>query len=417
MKIRLEIKILKNMPIIYWLLLLFVPVEAISGMMANFSMGTINIIGYSYRGIIIIYYLRKFLKRTYVKFALMTALVLFGVICNGIIRQYGDFSGDILMFIRLLYFESLCLGIADDVLIGRLNIDNIEDILNKSAYIIIGIYALSIAFGSGLTSYADSGAGYKAFFNSINSLTCVLIVLSCFQLYLFLENNKKIHIALYLVLTSFLFLLGSKSGIFFWGIYLLFSLWPQLSMKYIKRIAFIIIFIPIGAYVFLNKFSTQFQDIIQRLMYFQSTSKNNLQFLLSGRNSLFVYALNEFNQNLHIFDIVFGKGASNMQMLIGHISNWGMLKNVEMDIFDIFFFYGVLGVMITYWLVVYFYKNSFKRGFDGKKVLFWICIVFSILGGHIFMDSFGSTILSLIVGLNLNVNLERQYKSERYSGK
>ena len=306
MKIRLEIKILKNMPIIYWLLLLFVPVEAISGMMANFSMGTINIIGYSYRGIIIIYYLRKFLKRTYVKFALMTALVLFGVICNGIIRQYGDFSGDILMFIRLLYFESLCLGIADDVLIGRLNIDNIEDILNKSAYIIIGIYALSIAFGSGLTSYADSGAGYKAFFNSINSLTCVLIVLSCFQLYLFLENNKKIHIALYLVLTSFLFLLGSKSGIFFWGIYLLFSLWPQLSMKYIKRIAFIIIFIPIGAYVFLNKFSTQFQDIIQRLMYFQSTSKNNLQFLLSGRNSLFVYALNEFNQNLHIFDIAFG---------------------------------------------------------------------------------------------------------------
>lgn len=413
MKTKLEI----NRPIIYWILLLFVPIEAISGITANFAIGTINFIGYSYRGIIIAYCSRKFLKKRYIVFSLTTVVVFLGIIYNGLLRPYGSLSNDIMMFVRLLYFETLCLGVADDALTGRLNSECIESIFNKSSCFMIIVYAISLITGRGLTSYLDGNSGYKALFNSVNSLTCVLIVLSGFQLFVFLRDNKLKHAFLYLTLTMFLFLLGSKSGIVFWAIYLLFSLRPRLSKKYAQKIIGVIVLVLIGMCVILNRFSNQIMVIIARFAYFQKTSDSTLQFLLSGRSSLLRSAWTVFKDNLNIFDVLFGKGASNMQILIGRVSAWGITKNVEMDLFDIFFFYGILGLAITYGLTFFLYRRKLKQSVNGKEILFWICILFSILGGHIYMDSFGSSILSLVVALNLSKNSPNSIILERFEGK
>lgn len=408
---KFKLKLRKNVPLIYWILLLFVPIEAISGIMANYGSGAINIVGYSYRGIIILLYARKFLKKKYMKFSILTLLTLVGVICNGFFRQYGSLSADMMLFIRLLYFETLCLGVADDALNRKLTTTMFEDIMDKSAYFVIFVYLLSFAFGGGLITYTDSNTGYKAFFNSTNSLTCVLIIISSFQVFMFLRDNKKRNLFIYIIISLFLFLLGSKSGIFFWGLYLLYSFWPRASTKYLKRIIGIAIVLPMGAYVLLNKFASQVQDIIKRFLYFQNTSDSTLQFLLSGRNSLLMYAWNEFKNKLTIVDVLHGKGATNMQVVLGKASAWGAVKNVEMDIFDIFFFYGLIGIGITYGLSFYLYNKKLKRPFDGKKLMFWICIMFSILGGHVYMDSFGSTIISLVVGLNLCMDMNCNNKS------
>ena len=387
----------------YLLLLLFVPIDAVSGIMANYSNGMTNVIGYLYRAIIIIYNGKTIINKSYCEYFIALGILLLGVLLNDVVRINSNFRYDILLFIRLLYFVTICLGVSWDIKKNKLRYDQIKDIMNKSTYLIITVYFASFAVGKGLISYSENGSGYKAFFNSVNSLTCVLIILSGFQLFQLFEDNRRKHLVLYGVLSLFLILLGSKSGIAFWGMYLVYTLLCNRihTVRHFRVLLLTVAAIPLGAVVLTLKFAEQIKAIIGRFTYFMGTSDSWIQFILSGRSDLLICGWKEYWNDFNLLDLFLGKGAYNMQVLIGHASMWGTLKNVEMDFFDIFFSYGLLGIVVTYGLVVAVYKQRKNRSSRALKVLFYICVFFSVLGGHIFQDSFGSTILALVLGLNL----------------
>ena len=397
-------------------MLLFVPIEAVGGIMANHLQGAINIIGYSYRGVIILYYSRKFFKKKYFAFAIFSMVLFFSVMYNYLDRQYSSIAFDFISFIRVMYFVTLCIGVADDVLSGKLNYKFIESILDVSAYFVIIVYLLSLVTGSGLTNYMESSSGYKAFFNSVNSLTLVLIILSGFQLYSFIIGRGIHHLILYIIISVNLLLIGSKSGIFFWGIYLLFSLTHRLSKKYISKVISLSLVLLFGVVVFASCFSSQIEAIIGRFMYFHDTSESNLQFLLSGRSTLLSCAYRVYSEEIGVFDVLFGKGVSNMQFLIGMESGWGIIKNIEMDFFDLFFSYGLVSIFVTYGLVIFLCRMRKSHSLNERKIMLLICIVFSILGGHVFLDSFGSTILSLVLGMYLCSNSKMEINNFRHIG-
>lgn len=387
--------------IYYWLLLLFVPIEAVGGVMANYGGGAVNAIGYIYRGTVILLFGKRILKKKNSRYLIASIILLLGILVNSVIRINSNLESDIMEFIRILYFESLVLGLVDLVRANKIPKAMLEMILKKSSILVMIIYAISLFFGKGLVTYTDAGTGYKAFFNSTNSLTIVLIILSSFHLMLFQRDGKKKDMIIYGIISVFLFLLGSKSGYFFWAMYLLYSYRPKSSIKYAKQIMLIAIVFPIGIYIFLNRFSTQINAIISRFIYFATSSSSNLEFLLSGRNNLLLSGWKGYLSNLNILDIVIGKGSYNMQIVIGQISNWGILKNVEMDFFDVFFCFGIVGLIVTYYLSIRTVLKGRKIRFDAEFVMFLMCIIFSVLGGHVFMDSFGSTIFALIIALNI----------------
>lgn len=410
---KINFRVLSNKSIIYWLLLLFVPIEAINGILTNYGNVTINYIGYTYRAIIILYYFSKFRKKKYFGFFMLLTLGLFGIVCNSLVQSNTNFTYDLLLFIRILYCVTICIGVSDDVETNKLSSNDIYDIFDKSAYLLLIIYLISIILGSGFISY-NGESGYKAFFNSINSLTCVCVVLSGFQIYQFFLTNRRKHLVLYILISLCIFLLGSKSGIVFWIIYLIYTLCVNLSIKGLKKIFLSTVVILIGGVILSNYFADEMQAIVARFLYFQGASSSNVEFMLSGRSTLLTYGYEVFNEKLKLWNVIIGKGAYNMQYLIGNISHWGYLKNVEMDFFDLFFFYGISGIALTYGLVFVLYKkNCNTKWNDGRKILLIICLLFSFLGGHIFMDSFGSTVLSLTLALNCgHYNNIKLYKKE-----
>ena len=99
----------------YLLLLLFVPIDAVSGIMANYSNGMTNVIGYLYRAIIIIYNGKTIINKSYCEYFIALGILLLGVLLNDVVRINSNFRYDILLFIRLLYFVTICLGVSWDI--------------------------------------------------------------------------------------------------------------------------------------------------------------------------------------------------------------------------------------------------------------------------------------------------------------
>lgn len=391
-------KIRINKSIEFWLLVLFVPIEAINGLLLNYIGMSFSPVGYLYRIVLILFYVKYLLKSKYLKYLLAFILMITGVVINMVIHPYSSFGTDFGQLFRILYVIVLCIGIHEKIDTGRVSANTILGTIDTSAVFMIVIYLLSILTNSGITTYAEGG--YKAWFNASNSLTLVLVILSGVELTLYFQNKKKYNLIKFLIMDMFIFLAGSKSGIVFLIMFMIYMFWPKFNVIFLKRLLAIAL-IAVTLYFVLSRiFNTQMMAILNRMTYFIGNSDSKVQYLLSGRNDLLFYGWKAFVECFNPSSIIFGNGTYNMHILIGRMSGWGIEKNIEMDFFDIFFEFGVLGLFSTYWLTLKLVGIRKMNKMSPVYMLFLICILFSILGGHVFTDSFGTTILSMIAALS-----------------
>lgn len=401
---------------VYYLMSLTVFIDFINGAWLNLVPNSDLTIGQTVRFFILflfLFYIIKYNFKTLKVIGLISLFFLLNIILSYIVhREYMGLIVDVKMFTKIVYFAVIAYALYILYVNNRISKNIINKVINNNLYMLPLLFALSYVIGIGNSSYGD--AGLKGAFFSLNGITAVCITLLIFAFdKLYIGQNKKKGIILVIYIIVPLILLGTKSSFLFIffivGLYLVFNLNDKKNTK--KFLKFVGIALGSFVVIILLFFRTSFVSIIQRQIYFIRYHNDILTYLLSGRNDLLRQEWSNFFEHLSLRRIFIGNGfyASQRELAIS-MGNVSFYRGVEMDIFDIFFWYGIIGVLLSYGsIVIVFLKAPFRRNFMSKQpfVIALICLlIFSILGGHVFGEALTSTFLGIIIaGLSI-ANIE-----------
>lgn len=289
----------------------------------------------------------------------------------------GLISSTKIVFIFLLYF------LVGQILKQGFPIKSLLEIFLTSAT----LYSLGILIPAildiGESTYASGTFGQKGFFASGNALGIYLGIAGSIAT---LRNNKtlKQSFQLFIIVLS-LILLGTKTSLVFIFLISMIMIVQSGRVLPLLILSLGIVFISLHWQVISTIFSTIFDVVVYRF----NNSDNLMTFILSGRDQYVIDAFNEcMKSNIWLIKLIFG-GGSYMSFRSSYHN--GMVYDVlEMDFFDIFFMYGIIGVTIYSLLFGYFTLKAMSR----SKYIFILMSFFflhSALAGHVVFDGLSMT--------------------------
>ncbi|AVH75065.1 O-antigen ligase family protein [Weissella koreensis] len=299
-------------------------------------------------------------------------------------------------------------------LLGLISQKDIKVYLTIISFLYALMMFIPFLMGSGLATYdvqgsgllsAKEGIGFKGYFVEVNSLSAILMGLLVFLgeevlSYIKIANRRNIIVNgfLFLAVLISLLLTATKTGMIFGIVYPTFLILRSLvdhkvSTKVKKNILITIVVIMILAWPsIIPTLSNSVNGLVSRGMYFyQQMDGNIVQFITSNRSNFVRDNFNEMIQSGNFFFIHFlGTGYySNPQNVL-------MRRVVtEMDIFDFYFSYGLIGCLVY----INYFKESFKNFWNrSKDSVSWMLVtmfVYSMFGGHVFVNAMSSSILAI----------------------
>ena len=247
-------------------------------------------------------------------------------------------------------------------------------------------------------------------FNSINDVSSILIGLLPLVLhYLATKKNYGLGVIILSLLFISILILGTKTTFFGFIIVLLYFLIKYLKKHYktiskkkiIISIVILIVLIPIIGYIFVNSYA--FERIMKNINFFKAYKFDYYFINKVIFSSRLEFLGNLFNSyiNSSILTIIFGLGTT----LLTNI------KLVEMDIFDILFRVGLIGIVFyIYEYIKLLYKNKLKNVYLFSFILF---IFISLFSGHVFISTCVSIYPALLFLLNKNEEKKIKDKNKR----
>lgn len=307
--------------------------------------------------------------------------LVFGITKGSIVSETMNIAQWIMM--PIIFFSFI--DIKDKEVIGINCIYKIMDIWRVVTPLTI---VVPYILGIGYATYHDTG--YKAFYYSTNAITYFLIILFLFDMGELIKNVTKFNI-IKTVLTAFsLIMLGTKSGYAFMIAIILgtaFLKYRKDFKKGISRILIISVIMLLVVIVLIKLFPEQFTKIFSRHLYFLQQSDSFLSFITTRRSDRIpVYFSYIQHSGNYVLRVLFGSGYT--------LAN--KLGAIEMDYFDALFMFGVFGISIIIWNTIYIFKNRNKLKNDLVLVAYFITIIFSMLGGHIWSNSLSSTCFAIV---------------------
>lgn len=256
--------------------------------------------------------------------------------------------------------------------------------------------------GNGLmTKTAEvKGIGCKGYFIELNSLIAILSACAFFIKNMILKFIKKkqtnwliLTTITYILLIAALFITATKLGIVLAflcsGILIIQILQCQIL---VKQKLFIVLFISSFLIILRVLLGNLFTEVLSRLDYFYGQSDGDiLNVITSNRFSYLTESLQQIDQSGHsLFIDFFGAGYYSSFSLDGF-----KRSIVEMDWFDLYFSYGIVG----FTAYLYFFKDAvfslfFSKRYEMKSMLL-IFFMYSFLGGHIIVNSMTATFLAV----------------------
>lgn len=393
---------------VYILLVNTLIIDAINGFLMNILNVQFSLIGIMYRMFILTYFASQYAKRNYTNiFRFSILIIYFSISIGGSYYIYNKsisgFLFDAMEFIRLILSVIIVSSLIDMIKKNIIRKYVLKKIIYQSVKLMFVVYLLSFLLGIGKSTYGD--AGYKAVFNANNGLTITLIVLFIFQIEKTLTTKKIKDIQYTVFLLLALLLLGAKSSFIFIIFYFILKLLLERKFKTLIKYVLFFLILVVGLYnIIMVFFENEIISIINRQLYFlNAESESLLTFFLSGRDIFLSSAILSFSNKISIYSILFGLGSYFHQLNTAAILGIYVFKGVEMDLFDIFFSNGLIGIGITYgFFLIIFFKN-YKKLINNKKyaeiIAFLSIMIFSITGGHVFTDSMASTYLAIVSAL------------------
>jgi len=274
------------------------------------------------------------------------------------------------------------------------------------SFIILAINIFLKLLGIGFPMYVlgTIGIGSKGFFYAGNEVSAVLIILSSFLMYWYQFYDKKmsfIIVGVLAVLTGLY--LTSKTAILgtiftFLYFFILKSNRKKSSIK--KKLSFLLSFfilLPLGLYIIVEYLKTS--DVMERFSYFWN-ELDIYTFILSNRNTFLFDFIEVFKKEYNIIEMIIGVGQSTFETLNhNHI--------IELDFFDIYFTYGVIGVSLFLFYISFLLIQSKIKSLNIKTYLFSsyskyiaiLLIALSFLSGHVFNSGMAAIYMGCVFSL------------------
>ena len=261
-------------------------------------------------------------------------------------------------------------------------------------------------FGLGFTMYSlgTLEIGSKGYFYAGNEISAVLIILSSFLMYWLQLYNKKmlffiisvVAILTGLYITSKTAILGTIFTFFY---FFIFS--PNRKGVSTKNILFYLLFffvlMPSGLFLIVDFLKSS--DVMERFSYFWD-QLDIYTFILSNRNTYLFDFIEIFKKEYNFLEMLIGVGQSTFETLNhNHI--------IELDFFDIYFAYGIIGVLLFLFYIAFLLIKSKLKSLNKRMYLFSaytkyiviILILLSFLSGHIFNSGMAAIYMGCVFSL------------------
>lgn len=246
----------------------------------------------------------------------------------------------------------------------------------------IGIFLLSYVLAIGADAYleSDGKSGFKGLFSSINEFSAILVCLLP-VVTTYLKKNKKYIKLVSLIILALLcsLLIGTKvlmGGIIFTIFYLL---WQERENLFIKRtrnqkigiIAVCILVMVVGCFLFTK--TRTYQNMKVQQNFFEVENVLSLDFVnrvVYNNRLTFLQENFDYFINQNIVKILLGIGIQDYD-----------IKMVEIDIFDIAFRYGIIGIIIFIGSIAL--ATNWKQIKRENKAAIILLIFVSLTSGHV----------------------------------
>ncbi|EOE4922899.1 O-antigen ligase family protein [Enterococcus hirae] len=367
--------------------------------------------------ILIIGYFIRFGQRLswyMLKFMLLTCIFLLVLVIQflWLHKNQGVFMTDIKSVLRILLAPMYLVFFYEALHAKNISYTDLRNLLLGYSLLYSLLVVIPYLQGGGYVSYdfdgnglvpnvsEVKGIGCKGYFIELNSLIAILSACSFFIKNMIIKfinkkQNNQLLLAtvIYILLIAALFITATKLGIV-----LAFLCSGILTIQIlqcnilIKQKLFIVLFISSFLIILRLLLGNLFTEVLSRLDYFYGQSEGDLlNVITSNRYSYLIESLKEIDQSGHsTFIDFFGAGYYSSFSLSGF-----KRSIVEMDWFDLYFSYGIIG--FTSYL--YFFKDAVFALFSSKrnemKSMLLIFLLYSFLGGHIIVNSMTVTFLAI----------------------
>ena len=303
----------------------------------------------------------------------------------------GSILYEIKVFFKTFYF--LVLGVT---------ISNIEKPVDIKYYIICFTTYLLLVFipnilDIGFNSYEIAKVGQVGWFNSANEISVILSILTPLLIMYLSHNKNKVLISIYtiIILVTF-FSIGTKVPILSLAIigviYIFYFIYKFIKEKNIKKLTVIactIVLLTGTITIFLQKTSF-YKNIEIHLNYLEVDNILDIftdielidHFLLGSRLKLLNNNFNEFKTS-NITNIFLGIGAEHRQS--------------EMDFFDIFINYGLIGSLIILTILIILIVTEKPKYKLNTFISLLLLFMISFLSGHVLVSPAVSIFIPLLL--------------------
>ena len=252
----------------------------------------------------------------------------------------------------------------------------------------IGVYA---------SEYYPGKSGYYGLFNGGNEISAVILAMLPWIIH-YLSNNRNVFLKIFIAIETIfcIYLIGTKTILLGSIIVLLYFLIPKIFKIFKKDvlknilISILIATILLILIIIVVPSMPLYKNILLALKFFNVNSLTDFlkievidNIIFSGRLNI-LENINEIYCNSQFITYIFGLGETTLLNL----------KLIEIDIFDIFYSIGILGIFIY---LMFMIKGIKKAKLKSIYLFSFILLIFvSLFTGHILT----STCVSIYLGLN-----------------
>ncbi len=373
------------------LLILFLILQPVLDISYTLNIFNINLIVRALFLVFIFIYLLK--EKHYKPIIILLILIILYFLINNFYFKYSIFNN--IKYIAKVFYLPITL------IFFYYYKDDINDkYFIYTLILYLTIYYISWIFGIGNNIYENGikKEGFKGLFNSINEFSAVIVTLFGISLNNLIKNKKYMLCIILSVLVAFLSMtLGTKvilGGLIILFLYFLYKPFKEFYLKKgIKTKILIIFSIIILAFIsaLLITNTTTYKNAEIQKKYFKAN-----KFDLNYINKVIFNNRFSFISKNHKEYIT----SSLVEKLFG-INRNIVRKDVEIDLFDIFYTYGLIGLMIILIYIIYIgYKSKLKELY---LFLYMFLFLISETSGHVLISPSVSLYFGIIVYLNKNV--------------
>ena len=286
----------------------------------------------------------------------------------------------------LLYITTF-FAIKSSVCARHVKLNQVESYLRYSIYLIAPMFIILAL--TGVLNRREFDSGYAGLILSKNSTSVTFLILLVLSIYF--VSRKKIKPYWTIALIVSLFFLGSKAAIVFASLIVAAGLTHEFKGRIswnLKKVFPMAILMMALLLLFHDVvWSAVESQFLQYQYVLNEAGGSFVDYLLTGRNDLLDAATKVYLEKLSPLSIMFGCGISTLSEGIAEIVSYsGNFRSVEMDVFEIFYASGIVGILVILFPIAVTFKGLKRRedcGYFYFNLGMLIVMCFMVLGGHV----------------------------------